>query len=324
MDYNKIYNNLCNSRKVRGITRGKGYEIHHIIPRSLGGSDDQDNLVKLTYREHYLAHKLLLKIYYGTEHYSKMNSAIWIMSTRLTKNSVYNELKNSREFEKAKQSYYVNGFLNVKKANSCGENIFKNYKREYFNARVLQCMAAKIPKMYTTKICRYFGIEKIDFKLHNRLPILYSLVMLGFQGVACLGSTEINCMTRLGVFHHTKLKNGVNSLLFTDEFLSVCGKIKQKPMTTRLFRFLAEGNMKQQFIYRYVYSWNVHNSDKLLGVFTHKCGKVVIAAMSNWALMLPDYSKWLDCELNEVPDFLKESYDRLELGKDTSTKKVSQ
>jgi len=38
-------------------------ERHHIRPRSLGGSDDPYNLVDLTYREHFLIHWILTKIY---------------------------------------------------------------------------------------------------------------------------------------------------------------------------------------------------------------------------------------------------------------------
>jgi len=35
------------------------YEEHHILPRILGGTDDKDNLVLLTYREHFRAPTLL-------------------------------------------------------------------------------------------------------------------------------------------------------------------------------------------------------------------------------------------------------------------------
>lgn len=35
------------------------YELHHIIPRNMGGSDTKDNLVLLTLQEHVLAHYLL-------------------------------------------------------------------------------------------------------------------------------------------------------------------------------------------------------------------------------------------------------------------------
>jgi hypothetical protein len=60
-----IYNRLCESRK--GLNRKKGdgnyYELHHIVPRWMGGKDDADNLVLLTAREHYLAHYLLFLHY---------------------------------------------------------------------------------------------------------------------------------------------------------------------------------------------------------------------------------------------------------------------
>jgi hypothetical protein len=39
-----------------------GYcEVHHIVPRSLGGSNDKDNLISLTPRQHYIAHWMLWK-----------------------------------------------------------------------------------------------------------------------------------------------------------------------------------------------------------------------------------------------------------------------
>lgn len=68
MNYSKHYENLISTRKNRGLSRETGFEIHHIIPRCIGGSDSKNNLVKLTYREHLLAHYLLIKIYpYNTK-----------------------------------------------------------------------------------------------------------------------------------------------------------------------------------------------------------------------------------------------------------------
>lgn len=42
---------------------GIDVEIHHIIPKCLGGTNTKDNLVKLTPEEHFVAHQLLVKIY---------------------------------------------------------------------------------------------------------------------------------------------------------------------------------------------------------------------------------------------------------------------
>jgi hypothetical protein len=59
MNYTKIYNQLIERAKNRKPERDGYYERHHIIPKCMGGSNDKDNLVKLTYREHFIAHWLL-------------------------------------------------------------------------------------------------------------------------------------------------------------------------------------------------------------------------------------------------------------------------
>lgn len=61
MNYELIYQNLIFKSKDRIKNENEYYEIHHIIPRSIGGNDDIDNLVFLTAREHFLAHALLAK-----------------------------------------------------------------------------------------------------------------------------------------------------------------------------------------------------------------------------------------------------------------------
>ena len=66
MNYKKIYDNLMLDRKKRGIDKellDGYYEFHHIIPKCMGGNNNQDNLVLLTMREHLFAHLLLVKIY---------------------------------------------------------------------------------------------------------------------------------------------------------------------------------------------------------------------------------------------------------------------
>lgn len=43
------------------------YEIHHIIPKYMGGNNESNNLIKLTYRQHILAHLLLWRKYKNPE-----------------------------------------------------------------------------------------------------------------------------------------------------------------------------------------------------------------------------------------------------------------
>lgn len=62
MNYLKIYQSLINDAKEN--PKADNYkEIHHIVPKCMGGDDSSENLVKLTARQHYLAHWLLYKIY---------------------------------------------------------------------------------------------------------------------------------------------------------------------------------------------------------------------------------------------------------------------
>lgn len=75
MNYLKNYNDYAEYVKKEMIAgrRPKNYadkknfsgyfEMHHIIPRCMGGNDEEENIVALTAREHFLAHYLLMKIY---------------------------------------------------------------------------------------------------------------------------------------------------------------------------------------------------------------------------------------------------------------------
>lgn len=51
-------------------------EKHHIVPRCLGGSNLKDNIVSLTAKEHYIAHRLLTRIY---PEEPKLVYAFWMM-----------------------------------------------------------------------------------------------------------------------------------------------------------------------------------------------------------------------------------------------------
>lgn len=59
MNYKKLYNNII--AKYKCEDKPEGYDTHHIIPRSLGGTDEKDNLVNVPTRVHYLLHWLLAK-----------------------------------------------------------------------------------------------------------------------------------------------------------------------------------------------------------------------------------------------------------------------
>ena len=83
MNYKKIYDQLVEKCKVRGLDKsalGGYYEKHHIIPRCMGGSDDVENFVLFTAREHVFAHLCLWKSY--PKHVGVVTAAQMMADTR--------------------------------------------------------------------------------------------------------------------------------------------------------------------------------------------------------------------------------------------------
>jgi hypothetical protein len=79
MNYQKNYEDYIEYVRTlgRSLKDDVKYENHHILPKSMGGSDDKSNMVLLTLREHYLAHYLLWKIHNKVE----TRYAFWCMNT---------------------------------------------------------------------------------------------------------------------------------------------------------------------------------------------------------------------------------------------------
>lgn len=90
--YFKWYKNIISNRIISPIEKG---ENHHILPRSMGGNDDTENIIKLSPREHYICHLCLIKFTEGRDYY-KMLCAINCMSMKTLKN---NFKYNSKVYE---------------------------------------------------------------------------------------------------------------------------------------------------------------------------------------------------------------------------------
>ena len=71
-------------------------EHHHIIPKSMGGTNDNTNLIFLTYREHFISHLLLWKSFQNKE----TNFALWSMRM-----GNRNFKLNSKSYSKLKEQH---------------------------------------------------------------------------------------------------------------------------------------------------------------------------------------------------------------------------
>jgi len=106
MDYKKAYSYLCERGKNR-ITN-LYTERHHIIPKCMSGSNNKENLTRLTPEEHYVAHQLLLKIYPKNR---SLLYAAWIMR-KGRNNKMYGWIKRKISDDMKKNNPAKNGAWN--------------------------------------------------------------------------------------------------------------------------------------------------------------------------------------------------------------------
>lgn len=102
------YLSLVISRQDRGLNK-KSVEFytekHHVVPKCMGGSNETENLVLLSGREHYLAHWLLCKCVNKNDKnkYNRIASAFWRMVSYVNDKHNGNRSYTSTQYQRAKQ-----------------------------------------------------------------------------------------------------------------------------------------------------------------------------------------------------------------------------
>jgi len=100
--YEKWYNSIISKGANAKLP---GNERHHILPKSLGGSDDASNLIYITAREHFICHWLLIKIYATGEEHWKMLNALRMMRAENPNQKRYKTKITSRVYARLKEEY---------------------------------------------------------------------------------------------------------------------------------------------------------------------------------------------------------------------------
>ena len=98
--YEEFINNILETRG-RFSCGEKYHERHHIVPKSCGGTNDEDNLIDLYAREHFEAHKLLAL---ENPDVDSLVYAWWNMSHMNKANGRSYEI-SSEEYEEAKIAF---------------------------------------------------------------------------------------------------------------------------------------------------------------------------------------------------------------------------
>lgn len=99
--YKEFILDIIINRGRFGIPDGEYKERHHIIPKCMGGSDDEENLVDLLLREHIVAHKLLADIYPSCD---DVQYAFWMMCNCRE----YDDVVTPFEYEAARKVFIKN------------------------------------------------------------------------------------------------------------------------------------------------------------------------------------------------------------------------
>ncbi len=111
MNYKRIYYNIVNNR-LNNPVLNEYTECHHIFPKSLGGTDDKQNLVNLLAREHFICHLLLTKMY-------KKDSVEWVKMMKAFE-YMYSFNKNQNRYINNKWYEYLK--VNFSKAQSLNQS----------------------------------------------------------------------------------------------------------------------------------------------------------------------------------------------------------
>lgn len=98
--YTRCYYNIIQLAKARA-TSPDYTEKHHIHPKSLGGTNMSSNLVRLSAREHFICHRLLVRMTTGANK-KKMAHAAWAMANQQNQHQSRYKI-NSRKYEHLKR-----------------------------------------------------------------------------------------------------------------------------------------------------------------------------------------------------------------------------
>lgn len=160
MNHQKIYNSIIekaiseNRKKESGIS----YENHHIIPKCVGGNNTKENLVLLTFREHFVCHKLLIYIYAGN---NKIRFGFYMMATSKKKQSMYKV--SSREYMDAKNQmklYLRSDEVKEKRKENTFKRNFSGPKFEKYLESLKDCR-------YSPSDGSIINVNKTSFESNN-------------------------------------------------------------------------------------------------------------------------------------------------------------
>lgn len=159
MNYQRIYNQIIDRARNRQLN---GYrEKHHILPRCMGGSNQKENLIELTAREHFICHQLLIYIYPTNK---QIAYAFWGMCNQL------GSANNIRDYKVSARTYEIGreAFIQAIKGRRCtwGDKISSKKKGVSQGKRTIESI---IKQKTTTAANPYKHSEQAKQTISHKL-----------------------------------------------------------------------------------------------------------------------------------------------------------
>ena len=121
MNWKRIHDQIIERAQNRTL---EGYsELHHILPKCLGGNDNKNNLIKLTAREHFIIHKILNILHPEIQ---GLKYAVWIFVTFNDKRGIR---ISSREYERLRKLFAESASKRMKTNNPSHGGLSEEHKK---------------------------------------------------------------------------------------------------------------------------------------------------------------------------------------------------
>ncbi len=177
MNYIKIYKSII--KKAKKERHLDVFEIHHVVPRSWGGTDHPHNLVKLTPREHFLAHLLITKQFPKC---IKMKRAFNLMYFKVASNSrkydwskrIYTYNISKLELQQVIESNPGISRAKISKIFGCDVSVINDrlntYDIQYSKINIDKCrnFISENPQLTFHDIGRVFGVSSSTISRYNK------------------------------------------------------------------------------------------------------------------------------------------------------------
>lgn len=173
MNYHGIYDAIIERARTREKPKCH-LEIHHVLPRCMGGTDTGDNLVALTIREHCVAHKVFDRAHFGRTSF---------MGARCP----------SRKWEKIRNIAYVTGSKPIQDA------------RKFLESHGEKILAADVVTKFLKwnelqeEVVRFRATGEVDLDMAKRFEAYFRLMAMEHH-CGVVGFGERNNGRHLNIF----------------------------------------------------------------------------------------------------------------------------